>query len=59
MNNNLKILYDSYFKYIFNNIVVASTENVRSKSIKSSFSYVIYMYRKKSFIIEINNSYTS
>ena len=52
-------MYDSYFKYIFNNIVVASTESVRSKSIKSSFSYVIYMYRNKRFIIEMNNSYTS
>ena len=59
MNNNLKILYDAYFKYIFNNIVVASTEHVRSKSIKSSFSDVIYMYRNKRFIIEMNNSYTS
>ena len=52
-------MYDAYFKFIFNNIVVASNENVRSKSIKSSFSDVIYMYRNKSFIIEMNNSYTS
>ena len=84
MNNNLKILYDAYFKYIFNkrfgimymsriistlfdldyddlvnNILIASTEHVRSKSIKSSFSDVIYMYKNKRFIIEMNNSYTS
>ena len=52
-------LYNLDYNDLINNITVINNEHIRNDiNIKSSMSDIIYKYRNKIFIIEMNKSYT-
>ena len=52
-------LYNLDYNDIINNIVVINNEHIRDDiNIKSSMSDIIYKYKNKIFILEMNKDYT-
>ena len=54
-----QLLYNLDYNDTVNNIIVINNDHIRDDiNIKSSMSDIIYKYRNKIFIIEMNKSYT-